>query len=953
MPNHPLTAEQDAVRLHTLASYQILDTAPEQEFDDLTELASFICGTPIAVVSLVDADRQWFKSRIGLDVEETPREIAFCATAILDHKPLVVPNASQDLRFANNPLVTGELSVRFYAGVPLVAPDGSALGTLCVIDHKPRDLTRHQLDALQKLARQAMTRLELRRTMLTMQHTQEQIRISEEQLSLAVQAGGIGFWDWDMRANTVTMSMLHEELLGLPPTGKARPVQDFFDRIHPDDLPALSQEVNHAIANHTAYETEMRVVWPDGTIHWMTDSGSAQYDANGAPYRMNGTMAEITARKQVEHEMAVRQERYDLAVSAANTGVWEWYPESDAWYLSAQSLGILGYADPVEIWSMEQWTANLHPDDRPAVVEYIGQQIQDPTVETWRTEHRAMHKNGTSRWILVQARMIRRPDGSLVRMVGTHVDITEQRERERVLAEAKIAADEANRAKSDFLANMSHEIRTPMHGILGMSHLLAESPLNSEQHEFLEGIERSAQSLLTLVNDVLDFSKVEAGKMTLDIDEFDLADAVSDLEKQFRVVAMRKGLSLEVQVQLEKPCWLIGDVDRLRQLLINLLGNAVKFTAQGKIVLSVQRVGGTEACPLLRLSVQDSGIGIASEAIPQLFEPFSQLDSSRARRFEGTGLGLSICRRLTELMGGKMGVESQPGVGSTFWLELALPVADIAPRSRLQVLSNDLHGIPKRSGRVLVVEDNLINQRIMLERLKKLGLQADVAATGLEALAATEQVDYNLVLMDCQMPEMDGYEASRQMRASPLSRVAQVPILAMTANAMPGERERCLQAGMSAYLTKPIDEKELVKLLDHWLMRKKHGALGSSGVYLLPAVDQEALERLGGWDTPEDAELIVEIIEMFDSSTPERLQTMHSQAAEKNWPQVAMTAHSLKSSAGYLGASRVAQLCKVIERMCTDEPKDSEEILGCVAQLDAAFAEAMEALFALRDARAA
>ncbi len=944
----PLPDNEDA-RLRALRSYQILDTPPEREFDDLTHLASIICNAPVAVVSLIDQDRQWFKSRVGLEATQTPRDDAFCAYTILDTKMMIVSAANRDERFADNPLVTGELGVRFYAGVPLVTPAGHALGALCVVDRVERTLTPLQQTALEALGRQAITQLELRRTFLTMQAAQAQIARSEEQLSLAVAAAGIGFWDWDMRANTVTMSELHEELLGLAPTGLPRPVHEFFERVHPDDLPRVQAEVERAIATHERYDTEMRVVWPDGTVHWMADAGSAQYDANGAPYRMNGTMAEITARKRTEHDLAVRQERFDLAVTAANTGVWEWSPTLGLWYVSPQSREILGYSQNDPPWPSGHWLTLVHADDLPQIMETVRTHLADPSLGTWQIEHRSQHRDGSWRWILAQARMVRSADGSVQRLVGTHIDMTEQKERERVLATAKATADEANRAKSDFLANMSHEIRTPMHGILGMSHLLAESQLSVEQREFLEGIEQSAQSLLTLVNDVLDFSKVEAGKMTLELADFDLAQLLRDLTKQYRVAAARKGLQLALELLLPEPAWFVGDAERLRQVLINLLGNAIKFTSEGGVLVRALRLGGSDACPMLRLEVIDTGIGIAPDATGQLFQPFSQLDSSRARRFEGTGLGLSICRRVAELMGGQMGVESRVGEGSVFWLEVALPTAEARAHKLGRSKSDSTVWAPRRSGRVLVVEDNTINQRIMLARLNKLGMDADVASNGREAIAAAERTVYDLVLMDCQMPEMDGYEATRQMRASALQQVARVPILAMTANAMPGERERCIAAGMSAYLAKPIDEKELVKTMDHWLMRRTHGTVHESDGVLLPVLDTAALDRLGGTDNAEGLELILELIVLFRTTTPNLLQTMQDNAAAGNWPQVAMAAHSLKSSAGYLGAARLSGKCQQLEALCAGGDEDAALIL---ARVDAILTDHRDAVDALTELEA-
>lgn len=934
-------------RLSDLQSYHILDTAPEPEYDDISKLAAYICNTPIALISLVDADRQWFKAKIGLETSETPRAVAFCAHTILEDRVLEVHDASQDPRFSANPLVLGAPGIRFYAGVPLVSRAGLALGSLCVIDLQPRRLEPAQVEALSALGRQAIQQMELRRTILMNREVQERIAHSEEQLSLAVSAGAIGFWDWNMRENTVTMSTLHEQLLGLEPTGKPRPVTQFFERLHPEDAPRISGEVNQAIATHGRYDTEMRVVWPDGTVHWMHDTGSAQYDQNGAPYRMNGTMADISERKRTERELELRQERFDLAVSASNTGVWDWSVATNLWYNTEISRKILGDTDDDPPWDTETWWERMHPDDRATLRPYVDAQLANPDVHNWRIETRLRHRDGGWRWLLVQARMARDSQGNISRVTGTHIDLTEQKERERVLAEAKAVADQANRAKSDFLANMSHEIRTPMHGIIGLARLLSDSSLNAEQRTYLHGIDSSAQSLLRLVNEVLDFSKVEAGKMTLETEPFDLARLLDEVRHQLNVSASSKGLLLQVQVDRSARLHLSGDVGRLRQVIINLAGNAIKFTERGFVRVHVWRVGGTDDHPQLRFEVSDSGIGIPSEAVGLLFQPFSQLDSSRSRRFAGTGLGLSICKRLVVLMGGEIGVESAPAQGSTFWVELALPVAEpitepltwgTAPAAQRSLVSNE---------QILVVEDNEINQMILVSFLQKMGLRTDVAVNGLEAVNRIRSNRYALVLMDCQMPTMDGYEASRMIRASHGNPMSQVPIIAMTANVMPGERERCLQSGMSDYITKPIDERILVATLQDWLKKGTHDTRGDGPTGVL---NLAALDRLGGLRSADGRALIGKMIGKFRELSPQILQSMRHAILARDWVSLRREAHSLKSNAGYLGGTALEKACQELETLAGQHatrpqaPVDVEDLAGRVQELERLVSSFQDAL---------
>ncbi len=413
-------------------------------------------------------------------------------------------------------------------------------------------------------------------------------------------------------------------------------------------------------------------------------------------------------------------------------------------------------------------------------------------------------------------------------------------QRQRAVEEAQAAS----RAKSDFLATMSHEIRTPMNGVLGFTNLLLGTPLNQEQQEFVHTIKNSGESLLTIINDILDFSKIEAGRITLEQIAFDVRQLTREAVEILRPRALDKKLHLEWDFAPDAPSELLTDPTRVRQVLLNLVGNAVKFTAKGGVTIRVEGMEclasgssnlggvGSKQPRFIRFSVTDTGMGIPKDKQPLLFQKFSQADSSTTRKFGGTGLGLAISKRLIELMGGQIGVESEPGRGSTFWFTLPRPEpvsSTVVPMSLADQAGSATEGAGHETSspitacrRVLVAEDNDVNQRLVNRMLKNLGCCVDIVSNGREAVALNRQIPFDMIFMDCQMPEMDGFEAAACIRQEEktsfagLSASRRVPIIALTANAMTGDREQCLAAGMDDYLAKPLRAEDLKRVVEQW-----------------------------------------------------------------------------------------------------------------------------------------
>jgi PAS domain S-box-containing protein len=590
-----------------------------------------------------------------------------------------------------------------------------------------------------------------------------------------------------------------EKVFGYSPAEcYARGTSILFNSVHPDEAEHVRQSFQLFFDTGSQFDMEFRIRRKDGEWRWIRNRAIQTFEKNGVRYA-SGLVTDITQRKAAEESLRESEQRYRLLFERNLAGVFRCTQAGN--FLDCNDAGakILGYDSREDLIGHSAIDIFFDLDDKTVADQKMAQ-----SGTASNQEIRVRRKDGSTAWVMANTTMVNGSTG--IEVEGTFLDITLLKQAEEHMRLAKEAAEAANRAKSEFLANISHEIRTPMNGVIGMIDLALDTDLTPEQRDYLATIKSSSAALLEIINDILDFSKIEARKLELERVPFRVEELVRTTVKEFSVQARNKQLSLQCDFSADLPELSIGDPVRVRQILMNLVGNAVKFTDQGEIMVRVVRL----VDDTLQFSVRDTGIGVSPEKQKSIFEAFVQADTSATRHYGGTGLGLAIVSQLVALMQGRIWLESKPGSGSTFYFTARFGMATaVAVKDAIQPREEPSPAPSARKLNILVADDNLVNLRLARRLLEKQGHFAVAVGSGREALLALQQQNFDLVLMDVQMPDLDGFETTKAIRAQEQISRKHLPIVAMTAHAMSGDRERCLAAGMDSYVTKPVDAMKL------------------------------------------------------------------------------------------------------------------------------------------------
>jgi PAS domain S-box-containing protein len=738
-------------------AYSVIDTPTEEFYDTLNNLVATICNTPISLITFIDDKRQWYKAKIGMDIDEIAIEETICQYSLHEEDIMEIPDTLEDDRLINNPSVQAENGIRFYASIPLRSESGYTVGSVCAADFKPQQLTEVQKQTMRDVAKMVMIHLETKKRNEEMEKElkdvlTEKIAISEKQIQMQ-------------------------------------------ERVYNNLFEAISQ--SNAII---------------------------EFSIDGKILNLNERFAEMMGYSVEE---LIGQEHTILLTESLTEG-------NDF------------------VW-----------DQIAAGKPYAG-------------KFKRKTKEGKVIWLQASYSPVIDLNGEVTKITNISIDVTND-----ILALNSL--EELSSQKDHFIANISHELRSPIHAILGFTDILIEEETNGQKQKQLKSVKTAGDTLLYLVNGILDLSKIEAGLFQFDLGDFNLSATIENVFSILRGKANQKNLVFNYEIAENVPAVIHGDPHRLEQVLINLLDNALKFTTKGqvKLVVSAERIDSTTA--ELTFTVSDTGIGISEEKLESVFGRFTQAEANTTRKYGGTGLGLNICKLLVEKQGGSIGLSSQLGEGTQFTFKLVYAIPEKQALSETITSATDYSSL---SGKVLLCEDNEANRLLAQHLFDSTNIELDIAENGQIGVELFQQKQYDIVLMDIQMPEMDGYQATEYIRHELQSNT---PIVALTAHSITKEKDKCLAMGMNDYLSKPFKKSELFDLITPWL---KTGAKRENQTEVAFSLEIIREASLGNSDFEK------QMLNLFLDQSVESLDKMKRFYSDKDLSSLSKQAHQLKSSFG-------------------------------------------------------
>lgn len=783
----------DINRLKEVLSFNAIGSEQEVEFDELALMASLVCETPIALISLIDDKKQWYKSKIGIEGTETKIEETICQHTILQHELLEIEDASIDYRTKYLPAVDSKNGIKFYAGHPLISNIGEVIGTVCIVDSKPKKLSKSQKQLLSIIANQAMNLLEKSKKNTSLINELSYLlkkKINEKKEQLALIEG-----EYNRLFNAIEKSNI---VITFSPSGKI-----------------LSANQNFLVA-----------------------SGYSEQELIGK-----------------HHKILLHDEDLD---------------------------------DSAQFWKSLKYggfkSGNL----------------------------KRKHKDGSVIWLQASYNPILNKNNKVLRVVKIAQNVTFE-------AKAKKAVEELNTQKDNFIANMSHEIRTPINAIMGFTELLLEQESEKDKIQQLNSVKIASDNLLYLVNDILDLSKIEAGLFKIDHQEFKLDSAINEVFRTLELKAKNKKIKFEFSIDEKVHLEVIGDKNRLIQILINLIGNALKFTEKGSVLLQVTSKKQKKLHQVLVFTIKDTGIGVSKEEQLYIFDRFSQANKDTSRKYGGTGLGLNISKQLVELQGGEISMKSELGKGTTF--KFTLPYEKSMKIFSSPGKAKNSTYKPNKSLSILVCEDNELNQKLIGSIFRNSHHHLQIVSNGKLGIEALVNFSFDIVLMDIQMPVMDGYKATQVIRQE---LQLDIPIIALTAHSMILERDKCLDLGMNDYLSKPFKKEQLFELITKWTKTNEQKHVTND----LYTFNLQTLEELIGNDPIYQQEMI----HLFIAQCDESIILLNDFFSKANLKEIGNLAHKLKTSFGMLSIN--SSILEHLEELSKNEETISVEIRSAINQLE-------------------